>query len=216
MAKLNKTVIAALSKIIETGRVTKEVGEPLIAQGLIEVNTSDVVDGLAAARLTQVAMDAMPQPKQATNPTSNYNTGNTDVNTEFQIITNAVPPSSKRGTGRQAGPSKYPFDQLPAGGSFFVAASADMQDPLKTMGSAVSNATNKYRVDTGKTETKTRTKRGEGNKAMLDAEGKKIKETVSVPVYEYPRKFVIRSVKKDQKCGDWVAPADGVLIARTH
>lgn len=208
MAKLNKTVIAALQEIQRTGRVTQEVGKPLMDQGLIEVNTSDVVDNAAAARLTQKAFDGLPKQAQ---------TGGTSVSdapSNFAIITNAVPPESKRGAGRVAGPSKYPFDAMPVNGSFFVPVSDETPEPLKTLGSAVSNATNKYRVDTGKTEEKTRTKRGEGNKAVLDANGNKVKETVTVKIYEYPRKYIIRGVKKDQKCGEWVAPADGALITR--
>jgi catalase (peroxidase I) len=61
MAKLNKTVIAALSLIVSTGRATKEVGEPLIKMGLIEVNTNDIDEnGAAAARLTQKGIESMP------------------------------------------------------------------------------------------------------------------------------------------------------------
>lgn len=206
MAKLhNKTVQAALARIMSTGRATL-ADKPLLDQGLIEINKDDVVNDEAAARLTQKGQDGMP--KQAP-----VNTGAAPSPSSFAIITNAIPPESKRGVGRQAGPSKYPFDQLEAGGSFFVAASAETPDPLKSMNSAVSNANNKYRVDTGTTEQVERTKR-DGKKAALDAAGNKIKETVTVPVYNYPRKFIVRSVKNGQKCGEWIAPADGVLITR--
>lgn len=213
MAKLNKTVIAALTMIMSTNRVTFAVGKPLVDQGLIEVNKEDVQDegdaATYAAKLTQKAFDGMP--KQSGQPASSGPAKASD----FAIFTNATPPESKRGVGREAGPSKYPFDDMPVNGSFFVPVSDETPDPLKTLGSAVSNATNKYRVDTGKTESKERTKRGEGNKAVLDTEGKKFKETVTVPIYDYPRKYIIRGVKKDQKCGEWSAPADGVLISRT-
>jgi len=204
MAKLhNKTVQAALSAIITSGRVSEEVGKPLLAQGLISVDVNDVVDNLAAATLTDKGKAGMPV----------ANSGAAPGPSSFAIITNAVLPVSKRGAGRVAGPSKYPFDSLLTGGSFFVAASAEMPDLLKSMNSAVSNANNKYRVDTGKTEMVTKTKR-EGKKAALDAAGNKIKESVEVKVYEYTRKFAVRSVKIGQVCGGWTAPTDGVLVGR--
>ncbi len=207
MAKLhNKTLQAALQKIIDTGRVDEATGKPLLDQGLISVNVNDVVDDLAAATLTQKGMDGMP--KQAAAP------GAASTPSKFAIIDNAVLPPSKRGAGRVAGPPKYPFDDLQVGKSFFVPNSeVTGGNALKTLGSAVSNARNKYRVDTGKTEEVERTKR-DGKKAALDAGGNKIKETVTVKVYEYPRNFSIRAVKSGVAYGGWSAPADGVLIGR--
>lgn len=201
MARLhNKTVQAALNEVIKTGRVSEAVGKPLLDQGLISVDVNDVVNDLAAAALTDKGKAGMPVEKATGTPTAS----------SFPIITNATPPESKRGAGRVAGPSKYPFDQLPLNGSFFQAVTAEIPNPLKTLGSAVVNATNKHRVDTGTTKLVTRTKRGEKN-----PDGSKIKEQVQVPVYNYPVKFVIRGVKVGQKCGEWVAPADGALITRT-
>lgn len=212
MAKFNKTLTAALAAIVASGRVSEEVGKPLIAQGLITVDVNDVIAGdpanggdLAKATLTQKAIDGMPKQAPAGSVAS--------APSNFGIITNAIPPESKRGAGRVAGPSKYPFDSLTTGQSFFVSANAETPDPIKSMNSAVSNANNKYRVDTGRTEQVERTKR-DGKKAALDAAGNKIKETATVAVYEYPRKFIVRGVKNGQKCGEWVAPADGVLITR--
>lgn len=206
MAKLNKNVIAALKKIQETGRATQAVGEPLVKQGLIEVNTADVNEaGEAAARLTAAGLEGIGQPTGSAPATPS----------KYGIITNAVLPESKRGFGRKEGESKYPFADLNVGGMFFV-PNADVAkgDALKSLTSAVSNANNKYRTETGQTEQKTRTKRGEGNKAVVDAEGNKVKETVTVPVYKQERKFSIRGVKAGVKYGEWEAPADGALIAR--
>lgn len=206
MTKLNKTVIKTLQDIAKSGRVSEAVGKPLLAQGLIRVNTADVdANGLAAAVLTDAAKASMPKDAAA----------NAGGASQFTLMSGVVLPESKRGFGRVAGPSKYPFDTMETGQSFFVPVSADMPNPLKTLGSTVSNATNKYRVATGQMVEKTRTKRGDGNKAVLDAEGNKVKETVSVPVYNYPRKFTIRSVKAGTVYGPWTAPADGVVIART-
>ena len=211
MAKHNKTVIAALTLIQQTGRATQAVGEPLVKQGLIEVNTADVDEnGAAAARLTQKGIDGMPVAK-------NTNEGATPAVSGFALIDNAVLPESKRGFGRTAGTSKYPFANMNNGQSFFVAnAEVEGGDALKKLTSTVSNMNNKYRTETGETETKTRTKRGDGNKAVTDEAGNKVKETVTVPVYKQDKKFSIRPVKGGEKYGEWVAPSDGALIARTH
>jgi len=188
MAKLHsKDVQAALAGVIASGRVTPDVGKPLVEKGLA---------GMPAPKAPVVNAGAAPKPSA------------------FAIIDGAVLPPSKRGSGRVAGPSKYPFDDLQPGQTFFVAADAETPNPLKTLGSAVSNATNKYRVDTGKTKEVVRTKRGEGNKAVLDSSGAKVRETATVPVYEYKRKFSIRGVKAGQVCGSYTAPMDGVLIGR--
>ena len=194
MAKLNKTVIKALSEIQNTGRVTQEVGKPLLEMGLIEVNTNDVDDnGAAAARLTQKGLEGMGK-------TANSNEASTASTSSFALINNAKLPESKRGFGRKAGESKYPFANMQVGQSFFV-ANSDVEggDALKKLTSTVSNMNNKYRTETGETETKTRTKRGEKNKAILDNDGNKVKETVTVPVYKQDRKFNIRRVKGGTK-----------------
>lgn len=210
MAKLhNKTVIAALSLIQSTGRATQAVGEPLVKQGLIEVNTADLdADGAAAARLTQKGIDGMPKNAVAgAAPAAPSN---------FALIDNIELPESKRGFGRVAGVSKYPFASMNVGQSFFVTnAEVDGGDALKKLTSTVSNMNNKYRTATGENESKTRTKRGEGNKAVLDEAGKKVKETVTVPVYKQDRKFSIRGVKNGTVYGGWTAPADGAVIKRT-
>lgn len=205
MAKLNKTVVAELKKINESGRVSKEVAEKLGPMGVIEINTNDIVNDQAAARLTAAGLEGIGQPTGSAPATPS----------KYGIITNAVLPESKRGFGRKEGESKYPFADLQVGGMFFV-PNADVAkgDALKSLTSAVSNANNKYRTETGQTEQKTRTKRGEGNKAVVDAEGNKVKETVTVPVYKQERKFSIRGVKAGVAYGEWVAPADGALIAR--
>lgn len=202
----NKTVQAALAAILASGRVTEEVGKPLIAQGLITVNEPlDVVDNMAAVTLTQKGVDGMP--KQAATPGAT-------APSNYAIIDGVELPPSRRGAGRVAGPPKYPFADLAPGKSFFLADADAKGNALKTLGSAVSNATNKYRVDTGKTEQVERTKR-DGKKAAVDAAGNKIKEVATVPVYEYPRKFTARGVKAGQKLGNWVAPADGAIVQRT-
>lgn len=207
MAKLNKTVIAALTKVRDTGRVTQAEGEPLIKMGLIEVNTNDIDgDDAAAARLTQKGIEGMPVTNNALAPVAK---------SQFALISGVELPESKRGFGRSTSGSKYPFADMEIGISFFV-ANADVEggDALKKLTSTVSNMNNKYRTDTGAKEEKTRTKRGDGNRAVLDEAGKKVKETVTVPVYKQDRKFTIRGVKAGNVYGNWAASADGAIIKR--
>jgi hypothetical protein len=207
MAKHNKTVIAALKLIQETGRATQAVGEPLVKLGLIEVNTEDLDEnGAAAARLTQKGIDGMPVDKNK-NETSAGG---------FALIDGVVLPESKRGFGRAVGTSKYPFATMDIGKTFYV-GNADVEggDAVKKLTSTVSNMNNKYRTETGETETKTRTKRGDGNKAVLDEAGNKIKETVTVLAYKQDRKFTIRPAKAGEVYGAWTCPADGAIIQRT-
>lgn len=210
MAKHNKAVTAALTLIQQTGRATQAVGEPLVKMGLIEVNTADVDDnGAAAARLTQKGIDGMPVNKNANEATA-------PASGPFALIAGVVLPESKRGFGRVAGTSKYPFATMDVGMSFFVGNNeVEGGDAVKNLTSTVSNMNNKYRTDTGATETKTRTKRGDGNKAELDVEGNKVKETVTVAVYKADRKFTIRPAKAGEVYGSWTAPTDGAIIQRS-
>lgn len=205
---VNTKVIAALKEIATTGRTAKEVGQPLLAQGLIEVNTADVdANGLAAARLTdagQAAIAAVPAPVVAGEATS-----------AFAIITNAVLPASKRGNRLGSGaPAKYPFATMEVGNSFFVPATADTPNPLKTLGSTVAVQNHRYSEPTGEVKKVERTKRGEKNRAVLDANGNKVREVVDKNLRKPIRKFSIRGVEKGVEYGGWTAPSAGALIAR--
>jgi hypothetical protein len=133
----------------------------------------------------------------------------------YEIIDDAELPPIKRGGGGGGAPTKYPFDQLEVGKSFFVPATAKLPNPLKTLGSTISSANHRYAKVTGEKVVE-RSKRGARNKLVLDANGNKIMETKNVPTYEFTRKFTIRGVKAGVEYGKWVAPADGALIARVR
>jgi hypothetical protein len=133
----------------------------------------------------------------------------------YEIIDDAELPPIKRGGGGGGAPTKYPFDALEVGKSFFVPATAKLPNPLKTLGSTISSANHRYAKVTGEKVVE-RSKRGARNKLVLDANGNKIMETKNVPTYEFTRKFTIRGVKAGVKYGNWVAPADGALIARVR
>lgn len=225
MAKKPKISTAGVNMVtlatIANGTVThlsQAEGLPLFQHvpALIEVNTGDLDPaGNAAVRLTaagneMVAAGAL-----------NAGGGKPDTKpavTKFAIMSNVVPPASMRGAGLKHGTrsSQYPFEDLQIGQSFFVPVSADIPDPVKTIGSTVSSANMRYRTETGETVSKTRIKRGSDHKAVKDAAGNPVKETVTVPVYKQDRKFIIRPIKTGVKYGEWTADADGALVARVE
>lgn len=207
--EINVAVLRAISNAPDgIGRVTQAEGTPLIAAGLIQVNTQDIVDDKAAARLTDEGKQYL---SNVSNPTQE-----SASKPMFGIITaNVEIPKSNRGNRKGAGaPTQYPFAEMQVGNTFFVPDSAKKGNAAKHLGSTVSQQNMHYRKETGETHSVTRTKRGEGNKAMVDTEGNKVKETVTVPVYEPTRKYVVRPVKKGVKYGEWEAPDDGAIVAR--
>lgn len=136
----------------------------------------------------------------------------------YAIITGAVlPDPKKRGNSFGSGaPTKYPFADMPVGGSFFSANTEHAKgDAVKALGSTVSSQNRKYAVETGEFKTQKRAKRNDDNSLILDAAGNKTIEKVTLPVLKYERKFTIRAVEAGKTYGNWVAPADGALIGRT-
>jgi hypothetical protein len=105
---------------------------------------------------------------------------------------------------------------------FFVANTAVSKgDAFKTMGSAVGSANQRYQVDViengvPKTKVVERVKRGEGNKALKDANGQNVKETVTVNEKQSKRKFTVRAVQAGVEYGSFKAPADGAVIVRSE
>lgn len=201
-----------LADIAARGRVSQANGLPLLNANppLIEVNVDDVVADEAQARLTDagtVYLGLYPAKAAAKEAPKT---------SPFEIITGAVLPPNKRGGGGGGAPTIYPFDKLEIGQTFFVPVSEKHPDPVKTLGSTVSSANHRYAEKTDQTKTVNRAKRGEGNKAVKDAAGNKIMETVTVPVYKATRKFSIRKVEKGVKYGNWTAPDNGALIARVN
>ncbi len=193
--------------------ISREQATPFIPPasdpGLIEVNPNmlDPSDPQkAAARLSEAGKALLNGGSSASEP---------EAASSYDIITNATLPLSKRGNRGGGAKAVYPFDSLEVGASFFVPVSAKHKDPLKQLGSTVSSANHKYAVKTGQTKTVERTKRGPKNKALLNPDGSKIKESVTIDVLEQTRHFSIRKVDSGVAYGGWTAPSDGVLIART-
>lgn len=189
--------------------VTQEEGLPLLKNDpqLIDVNTQITEGNKAAARATAAGIALIDTPVPVDSKPV--------VASNFAIITNAIPPKSKRGGGRGGAPNKYPFDALEVGQSFLVAnTEVNSGDATKSMQSSVASANNRYAQETGETKEAVRTKRGPGNKAVLNADGSKVKETVTVNIKKQLRKFTVRPVIEGQIYGGWTATASGALITR--
>lgn len=204
--------IERLKQIVENDKtgvlsyISAADGKPLVDAGLIEVNTA-INNPADASEVACRATDAGKAKAAAGEGGSKY-----------QIMTNvALPPARKRGnTSGSGAPTKYPFADLPVGGTFFSANSEHSKgDAVKALGSTVSAQNDKYSEPTGETRTITRAVRDkQTKKAIVNADGSKQMETVELPVKKYNRKFTIRPVAKGQKLGDWTAPEDGALVGR--
>lgn len=203
---VNVVLLTAIASAPDTAAYRVTQNEAASLEGLIEVNTADIVEGKALARVTDAGIAYL---KNISNPTEE-NKGKP----MYGIMTNVAIPPSNRGNRKGAGaPTVYPFADLPVGGTFFV-PNSDKADAAKKLQSTVSAQNHKYSEPTGETETVIVTKRGKGNKAEIDANGEKIKETVTRPVRKPVRKFVLRPITKGQVIGEWTAPDDGALIGR--
>lgn len=206
-----------LKKIVDATKaganiyVGQAMGQPMVAAGLIEINTA-VTNPAAPTEVLCRATDAAEAYLAAGN-------GSAGDKPKYEIITNAaLPPAKKRGnTSGSGAPTKYPFADLPVGGTFFSANTEHSKgDAVKALGSTVSAQNEKYSEPTGEKKTVTRAVRDKvTKKAALNPDGTKITETAQVHVKKYNRKFTIRPVKAGEKYGEWTAPADGALIGRT-
>lgn len=187
-------------------------GKALVEAGLIEANTS-VVDPTDATkvlvRATQAGRDSL----------AAGNGSNGAVASTITILKGVVlPEAKKRGnTSGSGAPSKYPFATMEVGDTFFSADSEHKKgDALKGLGSTVSMHNDKYAEPTGQMKTVTRAVRDpDTKKAQIGSDGKKVTETVQLPVKKYNRKFTIRAVVAGEKYGEWTAPANGALVGRT-
>jgi hypothetical protein len=185
---------------------------------LVEVNTGAPNPEDASRVMVRITEAGAAYLTQAANPVNEPVKEVERTVSNFALMTGVVLPPSKRGTGLRGGagaPKKYPFDEMEIGHTFFVPVSTTHPDPVKTLGSTVSSANMRFAEETGETKTVERSKRGKGNKLELDANGNKIVETKTVPVYKFTRKFEIRGVEKGKTYGNWTADSDGALIART-
>lgn len=207
---VNLTLLAAINSGAVT-RVSQSDGLPLVNNNppLIEVNTTDVVDGLAAVRITDAGKAQLGGNTKAAVAASD-----TPI---YAIINGFVPPVKVRKAGGRGGagaPTIYPWATMEVGASFFVGVSAK-PDPVKSLTSAVSSANMKYSEEVGEEKPHTRTKRGPGNKAVLGPDGKPERETVMRKDRQAVKKFELAAVTKGTTYGDFTAIEDGVMVWRS-
>jgi hypothetical protein len=193
--------------------------QPMIALGLVEVNTSmpDPADPTkfatrataAAAQYLSAAPAAAPAAAQA--PASEPS--------KYTVMKGiALPEAKKRGNHLGSGaPTKYPFATMEVGDVFFSGNSEHAKnDALKALGSTVSSQNRKYATPDGdKTKVIKQAERGADKKPVVGPDGKKVIVSKTVPVLKYERKFTIRAVTAGYGNDQWKAPEAGVLISRT-
>lgn len=180
--------VIGLAEIVAAGAngiyTAPAVHLPLVEAGLVEINPAMTNEnGEVATRATQKGIESLDSAATvADNATSETQTqtaatGETQkVKTMFKIEANIPVPTI---SGRGRGGNVYPFDQLEAGQSFFVANDESKPNAAKSLASTVSSATARYAVPAEDGSTKTN-KKGE-----------------VVPVMVETRKFVVRSVEEN-------------------
>ena len=155
----------------------------LLAAGYVQVNPElKDANGAIATAATQAGIDFINSQNGASAAPKEVKSMDA-----FVIETSSeMPATGKRGGGRS---TVYPFDQLPAPGAdgsfsfFFVPATSERPDPVKSLASTVSSANARFATPdpSGKTRTVTRgPKKGE-----------------IVPAVVYSRKFKITAGEKD-------------------
>lgn len=215
MSDIDRTVLTAIANATSANAdfyVSQAEGLPLVQHNppLITVDAAvrDPSDNTkVAARITEAGV-AFLGSQNATKPVSAYSVSTVAIEI----------PKPKRGGGGGGGgaPTKYPFDTMDVGTHFFVAdTDAKKGDAVKQIGSAVGAANQRYSVETGETHSVTRAKRDNKNKAVLDAAGAKVMETVTLPIKNATKKFVVRRVEAGVKYGEYVAEGNGAVVIRT-
>lgn len=196
----------------------------LIDRGYVETNTEMTNEaGEMATRATDAGIARINGSTALTiqgNPVSGINAQGDEVkppvgNTQaFEIDTDIAIVPATRGRNAAKRPEIYPFDALPLGGSFHVAANGDVKEQARKFGVTVSNANSRYKVDTGETETVIVTdyQIGADGKLAKDANNKWIRTSEhpeTRPVRKPTRTFQLRVVDASDKRGS------GLRVFRT-
>lgn len=125
---------------------TPKEADELLKSGLVEQNPEIAEGDKLATRLTEAGHEAAAKYGVSDDEGDEGDAGSEPVaapSGDFAIDTDVPLPSARGGRGG----SVYPFDDLPVGGSFFVAATADRPNPAKSLASTVSSATARFAVE---------------------------------------------------------------------
>jgi hypothetical protein len=180
---------------------------PLIAVDSTQTDPSDSTK--IAARITPEGVEYLAQHGQDTSTTKPVSAYAVESN-GFE-----APKAKRGGGGRHAGPSKYNFDTMDVNAFFFV-PNSDVKgsDAVKTVGSAVGAANQKYSEPTGEKKEVTRAKRDAKNRAIKNSDGSNQTETVTLDVKKSLRHFKVSRVEAGKVYGAFTAPADGAVVYR--
>ena len=192
--------------------VTAAEGKPLLDAGYIDIDPANRDPNDAnkiAAKVTDAGVHAL---NGASKPAS---VASTFAIQKGGIELPKVERGFKKGVGGGGRSAKYDFESMEIGDFFFVANSAVKNgDAVKTLGSAAGSANQRFAVGTGEKETVQRAKRGPDHKAVKGADGKNVMEEAVVEKKNFTRKFVVRKVEANVQYGNFLAPADGAVVAR--
>lgn len=183
-----------LSEIVKAGSVGMYVPEALAqelwAKGWIEVNAALKNEkGDVACRATFAGAEAVEAMESAMENPVAVVLASPEVAPKVKSVFSieaGIPVPPPIGRGRSG--SKYPFDELQIGESFFVADSSEHPDATASLASTVSGATQRFATDH---PTETKTVRG-----------------VVVPKKVYSRKFSLRRVEGGARV--WRVAVSGV------
>lgn len=184
------------NSFVYTGKVDYD---PLVALGYVEVNPTVINPADAAqfgTRATAAGIAAVATASGGSGVANSLAGAPATAGADIALDDGIAIPAIKRGAPGGGAPSKWPFERMNVGQSFFVAVSADMTNPAKSLASTVASATEKYGFDVKDAsgapvmETVMRLPKGADGKAVKGA----AKVPVSVVKRDYTKVFVVRSV----------------------
>lgn len=191
---VNLAILGAIVAATAAGsylHVSDAEAAPMLTAGLVEVNGDIANEQGKATRATAKGIEHMQTNQGAA--TAAATPAATAEKPKFAIVSNVpVPESVRKGVTRT---EQYPFSQLEAGQSFFIAATTEKPNPERSYASTVASARNRYATN-HPTETRI---------------NKRTKATV--PAKVFGRDFAIRAMADGAPYGQ--AGVKGAAVFRT-
>ncbi len=191
----------------------------LVSEGLVEQNDAMKDDnGYLATRASDKGMQHFLAAGVPVAPTPVTERMPASSSSKFAIDDDIPLPDVKRNFGGATREPTYPFDALPAPvsgrppASFHVPVTAEMENPARAIGSAVSGQNRKWARPTGQKQfveefvyqtgaDGKRMKQDGHYVKMIDGFGNPVKRTVEIDVTVQEREFTIRSVDANDPRG---------------